>query len=178
MNAFITPFITPHNRANLSRPALSRHPSTIVAPSPRAARMCASTTTSLETFLRAAGDLGTLRFITISDGAVLETIGRLDYDIKNFTIPNKGDYLTIASVDTTFECHINLSKVANVTVTTEKAKMGDHQLHVIRLLGEKDKIVLSMLLQWDPSVGPGNYLHGAEATFEKLQNRFGTRFTV
>lgn len=134
--------------------------------------------TTLATFISDAADLGTIRFIAISDGAVLETIGRFDYSVRSFSIPGKGDYLTIASEDKTFECHINCDKVAEITMTKEKAKMGDHDLYVMRLRKSDGGIVLSCLLMWDPSRGPGNYLHGAVNAFEALKQKYGESFSV
>lgn len=135
----------------------------------------ASTKTTVESFIRAASDLGTIRFIAIANGAVLETIGRFDYSISNFSVPNKGDYITIKNVDKTFECHINTSKVRVITMSTQPAKIGGHDLHVIRFRGEDDALMLSCLLMWDPSLGQGHYLHGALDAFNKLKERFGER---
>lgn len=132
----------------------------------------------LEKFLIDAGDLGTIRFINISSGAVLETIGRFDYSKNTFAIPGKGTYLTIASVDKTFECHINTSKVKNVTMGTEKAKMGSHDLHVIRFKDGDNVLILSCLLMWDPARGAGEYMHGAVEAFEALRKKYGDEFQV
>lgn len=131
----------------------------------------------LQTFLDDAWDLGTIRFINISNGAVLETIGRFDYSLSTFTTPN-AFYLTLASADKTFECHINLSKASVVTMATEKAKIGHHDLHVIRILDMHDTILLSCLLQYDPSQGPGHYLHGAVDAFNALKEKYGPRFSL
>jgi len=138
----------------------------------------ASQKTSLDVLLDAAKELGTVRFIAISDGAVLETIGRFDYGMSTFNVPGKGEYITIASADRTFECHINKAKVARVTMATEPAKIGGHDLHVMRFLRADGGLVLSCLLMWDPSVGPGNYLHGAVEEFQSVRERFGDDFEV
>lgn len=137
-----------------------------------------ATLVELEQFLSDAGDLGTIRFIAISDGAVLETIGRFDYAIKRFNIPNKGTYLTLASEDKTFECHINTAKVVAVSMSKESAKIGGHDLYVIRLKNADGGIVLSCLLMWDPSRGPGEYIHGAIDAFERLRAQYGDAFSV
>ena len=136
------------------------------------------TTTQLGSFLESARELGTIRFIAVTSGAVLETIGRFDYSLSMFSIPGKGDYFTLASIDKTFECHLNSSKVSTVTISTEKAKVGAHDIHVIRFLSENDDIILSCMLMWDPSQGPGNYLQGAIEEFEKLKQKYGERFQV
>ncbi len=146
----------------------------------RAAQMTApvSSTATLEGFISDASTLGTIRFINISGGAVLETIGRFDYGTKVFEVPDQGKYLTLANDDKTFECHMNLAKISRVTMSKEKAKMGDHDLYVIRLRDSDDKLILSCVLMWDPSQGPGNYLHGAVDAFTELQSKYGETFEV
>lgn len=146
-------------------------------------KMCSATgtaTATVEDFLKAAGEagLGTMRFIAVTDGAVLETIGRLDYGTKKFSVPGKGDYMTIASEDKMFECHLNMSKVKTIELSEQKAKIGDHQLYVVRFKADKGALMLSCLLQYDPSVGPGNYLYGAIDGFRALRQHFGDVITV
>lgn len=145
-----------------------------------AARACATagTAASLKGFLADAEDLGTIRFVAISNGAVLETIGRFDYGINEFSVPGKGDYVTLASIDKTFECHINTSKVASISLGKEPAKIGGHDLFVVRFKDSDGGLVLSCLLMWDPSVGPGNYLHGAVDAFNGLLEKYGAEFSV
>lgn len=146
-------------------------------------KMCSATgtaTATVEEFLKAAGEagLGTMRFIAVTDGAVLETIGRLDYGTKKFSVPGKGDYVTIASEDKMFECHLNMTKVKTIELSEQKAKIGDHQLYVVRFKADEGALMLSCLLQYDPSVGPGNYLYGAIDGFRALRQRFGDMITV
>lgn len=131
----------------------------------------------LSGFIEDAGQLGTMRFIAISNGVVLETIGRLDYKQSRFEIGDS-EYLSIASIDKTFECHINVSKVHKVTLSNSKAKIGGHDLHVIRLLDQEGTILLSCLLQYDPSQGPGHYLYGAVDSFNHLVQKYGPSFTL
>lgn len=98
--------------------------------------------------------------------------------MSTFAVPGKGTYITLASIDKTFECHINESKVVSVTLSTEAAKMGGHDLHVIRFLDCDKKPVLSCLLMWDPSQGPGQYLHGAVEAFTNLRQEVGDELCV
>lgn len=132
---------------------------------------------SLRQFLEVAKDLDTIRFITVTvaSGAVLETIGRFDYKVSTFSVPGKGDYVTIASDDKLFECHLNTSKLKKVTLATEKAKIGDHDLHVMRFMGEDDALMLSCLLMYDPSKGPGNYLFGSVQRFQNIIATYGNQ---
>lgn len=132
----------------------------------------------LQQFITDAGALGTLRFVAVSGGAVLESIGRFDYGVKQFSVPGKGDYLTVASEDRTFECHLNMSAVKKVTMSDEPAKIGGHTLHVMRFLDEGGKPVLSVMLMWAPNEGPGNYLYGAVEEFGKLREQYGAEWSV
>lgn len=142
--------------------------------------MCTATTSTVLDFIKAAGEigLGTIRFIAVTNGAVLETIGRFDYSTKTFEIPGKGQYLTIASEDKMFECHLNMSKVARIELSEQKAKIGDHKLYAVRFKDDGDSIMLSCILQYDPSKGPGNYLFGAVDAFKALKDRFGDVVSV
>ena len=63
-------------------------------------------------------------------------------------------------------------------MSTEKAKTGEHDMYVIRLRDSDDKLVLSCVLMWDPSQGPGNYMHGAVEAFQELQSKYGDGFEV
>ena len=135
---------------------------------------------TLDDFLAEAAThaLSTVRFISVTPSAVLETVGRLDYGVTAFAHPTKGRYLTLASIDKTFELHVRVDAVRTVTLSTEKAKMGGHDLHVIRFRDERDDLVLSMLLQYDPSRGPGNYLAGAVDAFNALRDKLGSSVTL
>ncbi len=83
-----------------------------------------SSTVTLGAFISDASTLGKIRFINISGGPVLETIGRFDYSTKVFEVPGQGKYLRLANDGKTFECHRNLAKISRVAMSKEKAKMG------------------------------------------------------
>lgn len=173
-------FLSPSSRpATLSRPCprptlrpiTSTAASPPKAPSPRVALA--------KRFVADAGSLGTLRFVAVGNGAVLETIGRFDYGVTDFSIPGKGDYITVASVDKTFECHLCLSNVAKITMTDDPAMADKTQtLHVIRFRDAEDKVMLSVLLMWAPNEGPGNYLFGAVDAFNELREKYGAEFAL
>ncbi|PXF42171.1 hypothetical protein BWQ96_08091 [Gracilariopsis chorda] len=135
-------------------------------------------TQRLRDFLSAAGTLGTLRFVAVSPGVVLETIGRLDYSTSTFAVPGRGHFLSVASEDRLFECHINTDEVQAVSLSQEPAKVGAHDVYVMRFLGEHDKRLLSCMLMWDPSQGPGHYLADAVQRFTELRERHNGRFTL
>jgi hypothetical protein len=132
----------------------------------------------LKRFIYDAGALGTLRFVAVTGGAVLETVGRLDYALSEFSVPGKGAYLSVCAADKTFECHVNADKVGRVTLSEEAAKVGGHALYVVRFLGEGAAPVLSVMLMWAPNEGPGVYLHGAVEAFRKLREQYGDGFDV
>jgi hypothetical protein len=55
----------------------------------------------------------------------------------------------------------------------ETAKAGGHTLHVIRLKGQDDAVLLSLMLQYDPAKGPGNYFDGSIKAFETVMGKYG-----
>eukprot|EP00181_Compsopogon_caeruleus_P004414 CAMPEP_0184680376 /NCGR_PEP_ID=MMETSP0312-20130426/3245_1 /TAXON_ID=31354 /ORGANISM="Compsopogon coeruleus, Strain SAG 36.94" /LENGTH=195 /DNA_ID=CAMNT_0027130425 /DNA_START=39 /DNA_END=626 /DNA_ORIENTATION=- len=131
----------------------------------------------IQTFLKDAEGLGTVRFINMSAGSVLETIGRFDYGVRVFETP-RGEYVSISTTDRTFECHLNTEKVAKITMSKEAAKMGGHDLFVIRFRDEDEEILLSCLLMWNPSEGPGQYLAHAVESFNVLMAKYGGSYDL
>lgn len=132
----------------------------------------------LQSFLTDCGDLGTVRFVCVSAaGGVLESIGRFDYGLRVTPIPGRGDLLTIANDDKTFECHLRVNAVSKITMTDEPPKTPGlpegTMMHIIRFLNAESVPLLSVLLMWDPSKGPGNYLFGAVDSFNALREKYG-----
>lgn len=135
-------------------------------------------TQRMRSFLREAAALGTLRFVAVSRGAVLETIGRLDYATSTFHAPGRGHFVSVAAPDRLFECHINVDQVHAVSLSQERAKVGHHAVYVMRFLDERDLPLLSCMLMWHPSHGPAHYLADAVQRFTQLRERHNGRFTV
>eukprot|EP00184_Porphyridium_aerugineum_P008585 CAMPEP_0184692120 /NCGR_PEP_ID=MMETSP0313-20130426/730_1 /TAXON_ID=2792 /ORGANISM="Porphyridium aerugineum, Strain SAG 1380-2" /LENGTH=220 /DNA_ID=CAMNT_0027149927 /DNA_START=481 /DNA_END=1143 /DNA_ORIENTATION=- len=129
-------------------------------------------------FFYDAIDLGLIRFINISDGVVLETVGRFDFGMSHFFTPLGEDYLTIQSEDKLFECHVNTSKIHFITLQHEKSKMGGHDLYIIRLKNTDKKVMLSCLLQYDPEQGPNHYSKEAVDRFYFLMEKYGNEIRV
>lgn len=75
-----------------------------------------------------------------------------------FPIPTKGTYITFKSGGGTHEAHVSVRSVASVALSTEPAKIGGHDLHVMRLLGVGGGPVLSLLVAWAEGEGPGSYV--------------------
>mmetsp|Transcript_6101 Transcript_6101/g.18436 ORF Transcript_6101/g.18436 Transcript_6101/m.18436 type:complete len:162 (+) Transcript_6101:121-606(+) len=107
-------------------------------------------------FFDEARDLGTIRFVCVSDGAVIETIGRFDYSAVYNDV--RGGLLSLVSPDRLFELHVSTAKLAKITLSKERAKIGDHDIYVIRLKRPDEGIILSALLMWNPAEGPGIYV--------------------
>ena len=124
-------------------------------------------------------DWGLCRFITINaGGAVLETASPMDVGLNFFEVPGKGQYATLASADKLFECHIRLDAAAKATFAKEAAKIGGHDLYVMRLKTSDDTILLSCMLQYDPAKGPGHYFDGAVEKFERVQSKWGNEASL
>jgi hypothetical protein len=60
----------------------------------------------------------------------------------------------------------------------EAAKIGGHDLHVMRIKDSSDGILLSCMLQYDPAKGPGTYFDGAVAKFESVRSKWGDEVSL
>jgi hypothetical protein len=139
----------------------------------------AGTVAKVRAFISAARELGTVRFVAVADGAVLEAVGRFDYPLAEFTVPGRGTFLTLATEDRLFECHLNASGVRRITMSEDLTKDGSGaKLPVIRFHGGGPRPMLSVSLMWEPSLGPGHYLHGAEEAFDALRDQYGSEYSL
>lgn len=89
-----------------------------------------------------------------------------------FPIPTKGTYITFKSGGGTHEAHVSVRSVASVALSTEPAKVGGHDLHVMRLLGVGGGPILSLLVAWAEGEGPGSYVRWLLSVFA-LQTGWG-----
>jgi len=87
---------TCQSRARYSRVVVSQTESADSEPTPKAKRLIE--------FFDEAKDLGTIRFINIGDGSVMETLGRFDYSVKYNMV--RGGLLSLISPDSLFELHL------------------------------------------------------------------------
>ncbi|OSX70896.1 hypothetical protein BU14_0640s0002 [Porphyra umbilicalis] len=142
-----------------------------------AAAEAAKTDTLLEFFADAA-ECGRVRFVVVSAGAVLESVAELATPPQTFPIPTKGTYITFKTGGGTHEAHVSVRSVASVKLSTEPAKVGGHDLHVMRLLGVGGGPVLSLLVAWAEGEGPGSYTPEAVAAFGRLRAKYGDGFTL
>lgn len=136
---------------------------------------------SVRAFIRAAHGLGAVRFVAVagSGSAVLEAVGRFDYSVRTFSVAGRGEYVTLASDDGTFECHLNVSAVASVTLSVDDPKIvASHKLYVVRFRDARDAVLLSALLAHDARGGPGSYAPAALAAFHRLRETLGDRVAV
>lgn len=90
--------------------------------------------------------------------AVLESVAELSTAPTTFPIPTKGTYISFKSGGGTHEAHVSVQSVASVALSTEPAKVGGHDLHVMRLLGVGGGPILSLLVAWAEGEGPGSYV--------------------
>ena len=125
---------------------------------------CAPLTTTVKHFIEDLEFLGPCRFVVIGPGAILEAIGEFT-DLR--TDEAKG--LATVSTDTGFECHIRLGEVKKAAFATKDGK--DKTMHIIRLLGEEDKSLLSVILS--PETPGESVDEGAIEYWTKLRARFG-----
>lgn len=134
--------------------------------------------TRLLEFFADAAECGRLRFVVVSAGAVLESVAELSTPPTTFPIPTKGTYITFKSGGGTHEAHVSVRSVASVALSTEPAKVGGHDLHVMRLLGVGGGPILSLLVAWAEGEGPGSYTPEAVDAFGRLRTKYGSGFTL
>lgn len=103
--------------------------------------------------------------LCISVQAVLESVAELSTPPTTFPIPTKGTYITFKSGGGTHEAHVSVRSVASVALSTEPAKVGGHDLHVMRLLGVGGGPILSLLVAWAEGEGPGSYVRWPVSDF-------------
>ncbi|GAB0489655.1 hypothetical protein MMPV_000880 [Pyropia vietnamensis] len=135
-------------------------------------------TEKLLAFFTDAAECGRLRFVVVSAGAVLESVAELSMPPVTFPIPTKGTYITFKSGGGTHEAHVSVRSVASVALSTEPAKIGGHDLHVMRLLGVGGGPILSLLVAWAEGEGPGSYAPEAVDAFGRLRAKYGNGFTL
>lgn len=116
--------------------------------------------------------------LCISVQAVLESVAELSTPPTTFPIPTKGTYITFKSGGGTHEAHVSVRSVASVALSTEPAKVGGHDLHVMRLLGVGGGPILSLLVAWAEGEGPGSYTPEAVDAFGRLRTKYGSGFTL
>jgi len=117
--------------------------------------------------------LGTLRFICIGDGGILESAQKFD-EVSYNEVPNKGTYCTLKTTDKAFEAHIALAKVSEVKMVKARPRTGEYDIYKVSFLREDGGPMLTCLLH-----GPeGNYEPGAIEAWEALRAKNGETVTV
>lgn len=86
---------------------------------------------------------------------------------EDLRLNDKG--LATVSTDTGFECHVKLAEVKSAAFVAKDS--GDKTLHIVRLLDEQKKSLLSAILSPET---PGDQVEeGAIEYWTKLKQRFG-----
>uniref|UniRef100_A0A6U1NZN9 Uncharacterized protein n=1 Tax=Fibrocapsa japonica TaxID=94617 RepID=A0A6U1NZN9_9STRA len=122
----------------------------------------------LEKFFQDSSLLGAVRFVVVTDGAILETVG--SYENMKINDLDKGKFATFKNSDKSFECHVNMDEVAKITMSTKNAKQGDRILYITRFYDNADKLILSSMLHPEEE---GNYEDGSVEWWEQLREVFG-----
>ena len=108
--------------------------------------------------------LGPCRFVVVGSGAILEGSGAFE------NLRHKNGLATVSSDDNSFECHVRLAEVRKAQF--DKKEKEEKTLHIVRLLGEDDKSLLSAIL-----TGEDGAPVEADAIkfWEKLRECFGDK---
>ncbi|CAM9786209.1 unnamed protein product [Ectocarpus sp. 6 AP-2014] len=120
----------------------------------------------LEKFLGDCALLGPTRFVSVTDGAILEAVG--SFDNLRYTDLPKGRYATV-SEGKGFECHLNCDKVKSIKMVTKQSPGGSFDLYITRFLDEEGNTLLSAMLHGVD----GAYEPGAAGYWDKLRKTFG-----
>ena len=130
------------------------------SPSSHAPKLSAS----LREYLQECNSLGSVRFVVVGEGAILETVGSFD-NLRFSETPN-GLLATLSTDNPCFECHIRCFKIDHCQQVVV-AKNGK-TLKIMRFNGRapSDGVVTTYL---------SAILHGAEGdkAFEDLQIKYG-----
>lgn len=122
----------------------------------------------LRKFLEDCELLGPVRFVALTEGAILEAVG--SFDNLRYTELEKGTYATVSDGDSTFEAHLNCDRVASVNMLTKPNKEGTSELYITRFSDGQGNTLLSATLHAGEG---GDYEDGAVAYWKKLQGAFG-----
>jgi putative heme iron utilization protein len=121
---------------------------------------------TVKEFLEACENLGTLRLIVTSSGAVLEARGGIS-KLFYAELP-KGKYANMHAEG--FEFHLNMDAIKKVKFETGEAKRGNFTTYAIRFLDTNEEPALSLFLQWGK---PGEYEPGQVEAWQSLKEKYG-----
>jgi putative heme iron utilization protein len=121
---------------------------------------------TVKEFLEACENLGTLRLIVTSSGAVLEARGGIS-KLFYAELP-KGKYANMHTEG--FEFHLNMDAIKKVKFETGEAKRGNFTTYAIRFLDTNEEPALSLFLQWGK---PGEYEPGQVEAWQSLKEKYG-----
>lgn len=108
--------------------------------------------------------LGPCRFVVAGSGAILEGVGVFE-NLRE----GKPGLATVSNDDNSFECHIRLQQVCGAQFAKKDTADG-RTLHIVRLLGDEKKSVLSAILHPEAD---GEVDESAIQFWGSLRERFG-----
>ena len=112
--------------------------------------------------------LGPCRFVVQGSGAILEAVGAFESMRED---ESKG-IITVSNDDNSFECHLRIGEVRSAAFAKKEAGPRG-TLHIIRLLGEGEKPLLSAILH--PETPGGEVEEDAITFWESLRKKFGDK---
>lgn len=126
----------------------------------------------LKRFLDDLQFLGEMRFITVGDTAILETVAEID--AVNFKDQPDGTTMaTLKSTDASFEAHLRLQELKKVRM--EATPKGDRTLYAIRFLDRDDEPALVCLLHANQGE---DYDESTIEYWEGLRTTFGPEIAI
>mmetsp|Transcript_1845 Transcript_1845/g.2462 ORF Transcript_1845/g.2462 Transcript_1845/m.2462 type:complete len:178 (-) Transcript_1845:1507-2040(-) len=124
-------------------------------------------------FIEAMEFLGPMRFITVGDSAVLETVAEVEA-ISYKKMADGTTMATLKSLDAQFEAHLRLETLKRVTM--DNKKKGERNLYAIRFMNEaQDDPCLTCLLHSEEGTEPDDE---TLKYWQGLRDHYGPEFTV
>lgn len=97
---------------------------------------------SLIDYLHQSKKLGSVRFVVVGSGAILETVG--SYDNLRFADTSKGKLATVSTELPNFECHIRLNEVKQIKMV--ELTRNEKIMYISRFMDAQGATVLSSIL--------------------------------
>ena len=103
---------------------------------------------SLIDYLYQSRKLGSVRFVVVGSGAILETVG--SYDNLRFADTIKGNLATVSTEHPNFECHIRLNEIKQIQMV--ELSRNEKLMYISRFLDANGTTVLSSILHGEECI--------------------------
>lgn len=143
-------------------------------PAPSATTTANAESPDVRRFLEAMEFLGPMRFISISETSILETVAEVEA-VSYKTMPDGTTMATLKSQDSCFEAHLRLERVARISM--EAKQKDDRMIYAVRFVSHlhDEKPALVCLLHPDRDDG---YDQSSLDYWEGLIDKYGPEIVL